>query len=355
LTAPALPADRGPPIVFIAEKVIRDAVKAVLLVGGLGTRLRPLTYRIPKPLVPVLGKPLMLRVIDSLPPEVDEIIIPVSYKKEIMQEYLAKNPPTRKITLIDEPQPLGTGGAVKNVEDLLEDHGTFLVINGDSLSSLDVAEFVNFHKEKAGIGTISLWTAEDVTPFGVVDLDEESKIKRFQEKPKQEEAFSNLINAGAYALEEEVLGYIAKGFISMERDVFPKILDDGMYGFSFDGYWIDCGKRESLLEAYWTLMGNDTKSINRNCVSEGAAIKKPVIVEEGAVISGATIGPRAYISERVVIGLRSKVERSVLFEDARVGARCTIIDSIIDSGVTVPDGTELKSEIVSNAKEPKLK
>ena len=95
-------------------------MKAVLLVGGLGTRLRPLTYRIPKPLVPVLGKPLMMHVIDSLPPEVDETIIPVSYMKETMQVYLAKNPPSRKITLVDEPRPLGTGGAVKNVEDLLE-------------------------------------------------------------------------------------------------------------------------------------------------------------------------------------------------------------------------------------------
>jgi mannose-1-phosphate guanylyltransferase len=336
-------------------KVIRDAVKAVLLVGGLGTRLRPLTYRIPKPLVPVLGRPLMMRVIDSLPPEVDETIIPVSYKKETMQEYLAKNPPSRKITLVDEPRPLGTGGAVKNVEDLLQDQGTFLVINGDSLSSLDVAEFVRFHREKAGVATISLWTAEDVTPFGVVDTDENGRIKRFQEKPKKEEAFSNLINAGAYALEEEVLGYIGKGFVSMERDVFPKILEDGMYGFSFKGYWIDCGKRESLLDAYWTLMGNETNSINKNSVSGGADVRRPVIVGEGAVISGATVGPHAYISERVVVGLRSKVERSVLFEDARIGARCSIIDSIIDSGVTIPDGTEVRSEIVSNAKEHKLK
>ncbi len=330
-------------------------MKAVLLVGGLGTRLRPLTYRIPKPLVPVLGRPLMMRVIDSLPPEVDETIIPVSYMKETMQEYLAKNPPSRKVTLVDEPRPMGTGGAVKNVEDLLEGQGTFLVINGDSLSSLDVAKFVRFHKEKAGVATISLWTAEDVTPFGVVDIDDDGRIKRFQEKPKQEEAFSNLINAGAYALEEEVLGYISKGFVSMERDVFPKILDDGMYGFGFEGYWIDCGKRESLLEAYWTLMGGETKSISKNCVSEGAVVKKPVMVGEGTVIAGATIGPRAFLSERVVVGLRSKVERSVLFEDARVGARCTIVDSIIDSGVTIPDGTEVRSEIISSARESKPK
>ncbi len=327
-------------------------MKAVLLVGGMGTRLRPLTYRIPKPLVPVLGKPLMMHVIDSLPQEVDETIIPVSYKKEMMQEYLQENPPNRKVTLIDEPQPLGTGGAVKNVEDLLQDTGTFLVINGDSLSSLDVASFVDFHRTRHGIASISLWTAEDVTPFGVVDIAPDGRIRRFQEKPKKEEAFSNLINAGAYALEEEVLGYIGKGFVSMERDVFPQLLDDGMYGFGFDGYWIDCGKRESLLDAYWTLIGEDTKSVDRESVSEAAVIRVPAVVEKEAVVSGAIIGPRAYVSKRAVVGLRSKVEGSVLFEDTRVGTRCTIVDSIIDAGVTVPDGAEVRSQILSNAKEP---
>lgn len=326
-------------------------MKAVLLVGGIGTRLRPLTYRIPKPLVPVLGKPLLMHVIDSLPPEVDEVIIPIGYKKDMMEDYLVKNPPKRKVTLVDEPQPLGTGGAVKNVEDYLVDQGMFLVINGDSLSSIDVARFISFHREKAGIASISLWTADDVTPFGVVEIDEDGRIRRFQEKPKQEEAFSRLINAGAYALEEDVLSFIGKGFVSMERDVFPLIVDEGMYGFKFDGYWIDCGKRESLLEAFWTLMGKDTRTVEKDCVTEGAKVNRPAIVKEAAVIAGATIGPQAYISERAVVGLRSRIERSVVYEDARVGARCVIQDSIIDAGVTVPDGSRISAQILSTAKE----
>lgn len=294
----------------------------------------------------------MMHVIDSLPHEVDEVIVPISYKKEMMEEYLARNPPKRKITLVDEPQPLGTGGAVKNVEDYLEDQGAFLVINGDSLSSLDVAKFIQFHREKAGVATISLWTAEDVTPFGVVDIDQMGRILRFQEKPKKEEAFSNLINAGAYALEEDMLRYIGKGFVSMERDVFPLIVDEGMYGFKFDGYWIDCGKRESLLDAFWTLMGKDTRRVEKGSVSEGAKINKPAIVQGQAVIAGATIGPYAYISERAVVGPRSSIERSVIFEDARVGPRCIIVDSIIDAGVTVPEGSEIQGQILSNAREP---
>jgi mannose-1-phosphate guanylyltransferase len=314
----------------------------------MGTRLRPITYRIPKPLVPVMGKPLIMHVIDSLPKEVDEVIIPMSYKRRAMEEYLLKSRPRRRITLVDEPEPLGTGGAVKNVEDHID--GQFLVVNGDSISSLDIAKFVEFHRSKKAFATISLWPVEDPTPYGVVDLDADKRIRRFQEKPKREEAFSNLINAGVYALEREVLDYIGKGFVSMEREVFPKILDKGMYGMEFEGYWIDCGRREDLLRAFWTLIGDETVQIDRRCVHQGAVIRGPVIAKAESVIAGATIGPHAYISERAVVGPTSTAERSVLLEDARVGTECTIVDSIIDAGVTVPDGTRVESQILSNAK-----
>ncbi len=323
-------------------------MKAVLLVGGMGTRLRPLTYRLPKPLVPVMGKPLMMHAIDVIPKEVDEVIIPIGYKKDMMEQYLRKNRPRRKITLVEEPEPMGTGGAVKNVEDHID--GQFLVINGDSISSLDLDKFVRFHRAKEGIASISLWPVDDPTPYGAVDIDEDERIRKFQEKPKKEEAFSNLINAGAYALEREVLDYIGKGFVSMEREVFPKILDKGMFGMRFDGYWVDCGRREDLLEAYWTLMGNDSRALDRGAVREGTVLEKPFVVRGGAVVAGATIGPSAYISERAVVGHGSKVEQSVILEDARVGTRCRIVDSIIDAGVTIPDGTDVSSEIRSNAK-----
>lgn len=317
----------------------------------MGTRLRPLTYRVPKPLVPVVGKPLIMHVIDALPKEVDEIIIPMSYKRKVMEEYLVKNRPRRKVTLVDEPEPLGTGGAVKNVEKYID--GQFLVMNGDSISSLDIAKFLQFHRKKNAFATISLWPVEDPTPYGVVDIDDDQRIRRFQEKPKKEEAFSNLINAGAYALEYEVLDHIGKGFVSMEREVFPKILDKGMFGMRFDGYWIDCGRREDLLKAFWTLMGEEALKIAKESVNEGADLRKPAIVGRGAVVAGAVIGPRAFISDRAVVGLRSTVEGSVLLEDARVGARCRIVDSIIDAGVTVPDGSEVVSKILSNAAEEK--
>ncbi|MGQ9587976.1 MAG: sugar phosphate nucleotidyltransferase [Thermoplasmata archaeon] len=323
-------------------------MKAVLLVGGMGTRLRPLTYRLPKPLVPVLGKPLVMHVIDSMPREVNEVIIPIGYKKEMMEAYFKKAKPRMRITLVDEPELMGTGGAVKNVERHID--GRFFVINGDSISSIDLSAFLKFHKRKKAFASISLWKAQDVTPFGVVELDDDNRIRRFQEKPKKEEAFSDLINAGVYLLEHEVLDYIGKGFVSMERDVFPKILDRGMYGFSFKGYWVDCGNRENLLEAFWTLIGADARTVSKKAVHEGSELKPPFVIGDEAVVAGATIGPKAYISDRAVVGLRSRIERSVVYEDARVGTRCTVLDSIVDAGVTVPDGMEIRSTILSNAK-----
>lgn len=322
-------------------------MKAVLLVGGLGTRLRPLTYRIPKPLVPVMGKPLIMHVIDSIPSEVDEVIVPVGYKREVMEEYLKSHPPARRITLVDEPEPLGTGGAVKAVEDRID--GQFLVINGDVITSLDVSSFIRFHRSKGGVATISLWPVEDPSPFGVAELDEGCRITRFQEKPKREEAFSNLINAGAYAMEREVLDQIGEGFVSMEREVFPKLLEKGMFGFQFDGHWIDCGTRENLLGAYRTLMG-DSSDVSKGSVSEGAAVRAPSVIEEEAVIAGSQIGPNTYVSRRCVVGPMSKVEGSVMLEDSRIGTRCRVVDSIIDEGVSIPDGEEIVSQIVSRAR-----
>jgi len=294
-----------------------------------------------------MGKPLIRHVIDSLPKEVDEIIVPVSYKRQAMQDYVDSCDLDRGVVLVDEPEPLGTGGAVKNVSEHLS--GTFLVVNGDTISSLDLEEFVSFHRNKGGVATISLREVEDPEPFGIVELNPDGRILRFQEKPKRDEAFSNLANAGAYALEPEVLDYIGEGFVSMERKVFPEILDKGMFGMRFGGVWIDCGTRENLLDAYWNLMGPDTTTLSRSCVHGGSELRPPVVVKDESVIAGATIGPHAYVSERAVIGLRSTVERSVILEDARIGTGCVIRDSIIDVGVSVPDGTKVLSEIRSKA------
>ncbi len=290
----------------------------------------------------------MLHVIDSLPEEVDETIIPVGYMREAMEEYLIEHPPSRKITIVEEKEPMGTGGAVKNVEDYID--GDFLVINGDSISSLDMARFIEFHRSKKAFATISLWEVEDPTPFGVVDMDADSKIHKFQEKPTREEAFSLLINAGAYALDYEVLDYISDGFVSMERTVFPEILDRGMYGMRFDGYWVDCGTRENLLDAYRTLTvaGAD----DRGKLDEARAVASTATVEKGAIIEGSHIGPYSYVSRGVVVCPGSHVTGSVIFENAKIGPNCRIVNSIVDQGIVVPKDSVVESQILGAAEPP---
>ena len=318
-------------------------MKTVLLVGGKGTRLRPLTYRIPKPLIPVMGKPLMMHVIDSLPEEVDETIVPVGYMREVMERYLEENPPRRRITIVEEEEPLGTGGAVKNVEDYID--GPFLVINGDSISSLDVGRFIDFHRRKKAFATISLWEVDDPTPFGIVNLDDDSRIRRFQEKPSREEAFSRLANAGVYALDHEVLDHIGDGFVSMEREVFPRILDKGMYGLRFDGYWVDCGTRENLLSAFRTLMRG-------GAMDDGTPA--PAVIEDRAQVEDAVIGPSSYISSGAFVGKSTRIENSVVYQDAIIGSGCAISNSIVDVGTAIPDNAEIRDVIVSAVEPPPL-
>lgn len=320
-------------------------MQAVMLVGGLGTRLRPLTYRIPKPLVPVMGKPLMMHVIDSLPPEVDELIIPMSYKRDVMDAFIEGQDFPLEVKIADEPEPLGTGGAVKNIERMIKRDGTFLVLNGDIVASVDLSKFVEFHKEKKSVASITLWEVEDPTPFGVAQLDKSEKIMRFQEKPTKEEAFSKLINAGAYALEPEVLDEIDAGFVSMERTVFPKLLPKGMYGFSFAGYWADCGTREGVIEAHIALMKANGSYLAESAYTYDTNLMNPFCVEPDCRIVNAKIGPGAYVGKGSAILDDSHIENSVILPGARIGRYCHLENCIVDENFKVPDSTSIKDMI----------
>ena len=194
-------------------------MKALILAGGLGTRLRPLTYHIPKPLVPLVGKPLVCHIIDSLPEEVDSVILAVSYMKDDLDRYFHEHDVGRQIILVSEDEPLGTGGAIKNVSRYLDE--TFLAFNGDVVSSINTKRMLEFHRKRHGIGTIALWEVDDPTAFGVVALGNNGSITKFQEKPKREEAVSNRINAGTYVFEPDILDDIPAGPVSIERQVFP--------------------------------------------------------------------------------------------------------------------------------------
>jgi len=294
-----------------------------------------------------MGKPLMMHVIEALPEQVDEMIIPVNYKREMMEDFLKQQEMPVKVTIVDEPEPMGTGGAVKNVEKMLKKDDTFLVLNGDIIASADLTKFVEFHKSKKAVASITLWEVNDPTPFGVAQLDEECKITRFQEKPSKEEAFSRLANAGAYALEPEVLDEIDSGFVSMERTVFPKLLTKGMYGFTFKGYWTDCGTREGVIEAHVELMKIFGSYLAENSSTISTDLITPFCVEPDCRLINAKIGPGAYIGKGSVVLDDSEIINSVLLPGARIDRYCRLENCIIDEKYSVPNNTSVKDMILA--------
>ncbi|MEM1513759.1 MAG: NDP-sugar synthase [Candidatus Thermoplasmatota archaeon] len=302
-------------------------MQAIILAGGYGTRLAPLTYTTPKPLLPLLNKPMIDYIINSLPKE-SEIIIASNYKNNKIKKYLEEK--GVKAILNKENKPLGTGGAVKNAEKFID--GTFLVINSDIISSLNIRKLISYHEKKKSFITISLWKVENVEEFGVVDLSPDGKIKKFVEKPAREDAPSNLINAGTYCMDYEVLDYIEENkFVSMEKEIFPKVIEEGraFYGYLFDGYWMDIGKRESYLEATkFLLMKNNLNYLcGDNCDIEG-------------IIKYSTIG------NNCSIGKNSIVNGSIIYDNCFIGKNVEIKNSIIAKNCIISDGVKLKNVVV---------
>lgn len=226
----------------LSSKTIRYAV---LLAGGKGTRMRPFTYEIPKPMIPIQGRPLIQHIVELLRKyEVREIIFSVGYMSDKIKEYFGNGSKFGvNITYAEEEKELGTGGPLNLIKEKLDE--TFLMFNGDILANIDLKDFVSFHEEKKGMATIALTAVSNPSRFGVARLKGDN-ILEFIEKPPVEKEASNLINAGVYVLEPEVLKYIPKGRAMMEKDVFPKLAKKGrLFGYHFDGQWFDTGTPES--------------------------------------------------------------------------------------------------------------
>ena len=316
-------------------------MKAVILAGGLGTRLRPLTYSIPKPLVPIAGKPLIRRIIDGLPSSVDTVILAVSYMKVALEDYFRVEPCGRKVILVNESTPMGTGGALKNVAQHID--GTFIIQNGDCVSSLDIKAMVRAHRESGGLGTLALREVEDPSAFGVVNLERDMRITDFQEKPSLAEAKSNLINAGVYVFEPEILDYIGKGQVSIEREVFPRVIEYGLYGHRFQGFWVDCGTLKNTLVAQRAMLDkeNPPSPADFDC-----AFIPPNLIR-AKELKGCHVGPNVCLEPEVRIGAGTHVENALVMKGASLGTNCKIDGSIIGPGIKVNDGESIINSIVA--------
>jgi len=312
----------------------------VVLAGGFGTRLRPWTETIPKPLLPILDKSMIEHVLDVLPEsQVDKVLIAAGYGVEQIREHFEKIPLPYEVVIVEETEPLGTGGAIANCREHLSG-GTFCVINGDLITSLKVEEMLEFHKQNGGIATISLWEVEDPSRFGVADYKEDTgKIMRFQEKPAIEDAYSNLINAGTYILEQEIFDFMPDEAHSIERDIYEKIAETGaLNGFPFEGMFVDAGTPPSFVEA------------SQACINSGRFATGQVTgdswIGDGCENFGEAMG--SSLGSNVTIGEGSSIHNSVILEGAIIGSNCQLHGCLIGKGAEVNDGSNLNRKIVGH-------
>ena len=325
-------------------------MQVVVLAGGFGTRLRPWTYEIPKPILPMLDKTLLEHVVEVVPSDkVDEVVVAGGYKVDDIEAYFKEADVSYDVRIVRETEPLGTGGALGNCRDVVS--GQFVCLNGDIVSSLDMQVGLDLHQKNGGIGTLALWEVEDPTRFGIVGLDDEQRITQFKEKPAPEEVFSNLINAGSYLFKDDIFDYIPSGRSSLEREVFPVLAEERkLNGFSFDGYFIDAGTPKSWSLGVEASIAHERwkggKRIDSNWhADDSISIQGDSNVRNSMLSTGASI-TSAHLSKcsllnNVQVGDNSKLNETLVGRNSTIGKNCTLDNVVVDHNSIVPDNTVL--------------
>ncbi|MEG6611642.1 mannose-1-phosphate guanyltransferase [Pseudoclostridium thermosuccinogenes] len=323
-------------------------MKAVIMAGGEGTRLRPLTCSRPKPMVPVANKPVMEHIIELLKKHnLTEIAVTLQYMPDIIKEYFNDG----KELGVDmryyvENTPLGTAGSVKNAEDFLDD--TFIVISGDALTDIDLSEVIDFHNKKGSMATLVLKKVDIPLEYGVVVTDDDGRIVRFLEKPSWGEVFSDTANTGIYVLSPEVLSYFKKNeMFDFSKDLFPILLKENkpMYGFIADGYWCDIGDLAAYRQANFDVLDGKVKvNISGKQISKGIWVDEGAEIDETATIEApCIIGKNSKIKKNVHIGSYSVIGESNIVED-----RAGLKRSIIWKNCILESNAQLRGSILCN-------
>lgn len=338
-------------------------MKAVILAGGQATRLRPLTSNTPKAMVPVLNRPFLEYVITHLHRHgVSEIVLAQHHLAQPIEDYFGDGRRFGlRLTYEVEEGPRGTAGAIKNVAAHLD--GRFFVLNGDIFTDLDFTRLLEFHRERGAVATIALTPVEDPTAYGLIETDESGRVSRFLEKPERSEATTNMINAGTYVLEREVLDMIpADRQVSIERETFPGLVDGGrhVYGYPSTGYWMDMGTPEKYLQLHRDLLAGRSSwhtpayewevALGEGCVVDPTArIVGPAVLGSACRVGpGARLTGAVVLADGCVIGADCTVEDSIMWHDCRLGRGVTLKSSVIaDSGV-VEDACTLEGAVLGD-------
>jgi mannose-1-phosphate guanylyltransferase len=319
-------------------------VQAIVLVGGEGTRLRPLTDAIPKPAVTLVDRPFLAYMVEWLGVHgVDEVVLACGFLPDRLRAELGEiEHEGIRLVYVVEPDRRGTAGAIRFAAEALGDRldDRFLALNGDVLTDLDLTALLRAHEEGAATATIGLYPVEDSSAFGLVECDPSGAVLSFTEKTG--EPVPGEINAGAYVLERSVLDLIPPGReFSIEREVFPRLVGEGLCALRLDGYWKDIGTPERYLQATWDILEG------RVATEVRPSAPGMLLAADSEVADSAQVGPRAVVSAGCAVGAGATVEGSVLLVGCTIGAGARVSGSVLSAGVTVEPGAEVLDAMVA--------
>jgi mannose-1-phosphate guanylyltransferase len=334
-------------------------MQAVILVGGEGTRLRPLTSTVPKPVVPLVDRPFIAYMLEWLAGHgVDDVVMSCGFLATAVRNVLGDGSQYKvRLRFIEEPEPRGTAGALKYAEDLLDER--FLMLNGDVLTDIDLTAQLAQHEQTGAIGTLALVPVEDPSAYGLVRLHDDHSVEEFVEKPSADQIDTRLISAGAYVLERSILDLIPPDRnVSIEREIWPQLVGNGLYGYAAEAYWLDIGTPERYLQGTFDILegnvatavadrlGPGYLSVGERVQAEGRIVP-PALVDRGCEIgAGAHVGSLVVLGEGVRVGEGTTIERAVVLNGAEIGAQCVLRDCIVAAGVRIGEGSTISGGAV---------